>query len=190
VKVPSKWKPWYEDVLELFCRGYKADQIATILKKHPNTIEFIFKMPEFQERAKIVTTQLAERHQTIDGTEILNSRKGALIAETMRIALSGEQERTRLMACTWLLERFPEFSQKASLSQQTNVYNLSREESDRLDSSADKMRELFAIMKDGNNPFVIDKSTAGDQMDSSPIPQESNGNDNTGHDAGDPGTDS
>jgi len=161
-----KWKDWYNEVVVLRLKGYSFNEIAKKLGKHPNTVIKVRNRPDFD--AKMDEFQLKQLDSGADALSVLDSKKSELIKNQIQLALHGEKEATRASATQWLLERFPEFAPKnvPNIVTQTNVYQHDKEDTKRLDTTADKLTRMHQFIVEGDIP-IIDVSEG--EFDDRPI---------------------
>lgn len=154
-KQPLKWVPWYDVILKLHLKGMTNYDISHKLEKHVNTIQKVTKSQEFRDKIKALS-----KTRTGEGFNArirLNQYKERLLNEQIKIATESDNEKIRASVGQWLLEQFPELAPKnvPHVTQNTNVYKHSNEDTDRQEKTADKLSKVADILNRGYNPNVI-----------------------------------
>jgi len=151
----KNWKPWYDTVLAHYILGLTAAEIAPIVNKHTVSVQRVVRSEEFKKRYKDLSSKHVDNFK--DAMQYLEQHKMQLLQAKIELAMQSSKDSVKAACLSWLLERFPELAPKnvPLVTQQTHVYQHSNEDTDRMNRTAEKLRKVADVLRNGN-PFVED----------------------------------
>ena len=150
------WNPLHDNILKLDLEGAKVDEIAKIVGKPSLFIINLKKSKRYKDRyEEVYAVMTSEGSAPI---ELLQKAKLTLLQRVFDFSKQSDDIKIAYNATIWCLERFPEFAAKnvPTVIQNTQINHLSPEDIERHNKVADKLKEVAEILKNGENPNVIE----------------------------------
>lgn len=113
-------------------------------------------MPVFKRKVELYAEIELKYDPGQQAFEFMARHKTKIVNQKIRLALYAKSESVKDSACSWILERFPEFASKnvPQAVGAVNVYQHNNEDTKRISDAADKMRRVAEVLR-GGNPYVV-----------------------------------